>query len=211
MLNQRPRQQGFTLIELLISVTILAGLMALAAPSFSTWLTNVRIRGTAESIMSGLNYAKSEAASRNTTVRFQLTTSLGANCQLSTSGVNWVVDVFDSSAASDSVVNACNTTPVTTGGPYTTFPAILQTRPSTDGSGTSSVTASVSNVIFNGIGRITPTPTANITIDVGNSSSTDSCASTGGNLACMRIVVTPTGQIQMCNPKIAAGSPLACP
>jgi len=206
LIGSASRQHGVTLIELLVTLTIAAGLMALAAPAFSTWMTNVRIRTTAESILSGINYAKSEAAGRNATVRFQLTSTLGADCALSTSASNWVVDlVVDLKDDADSPATACNSGPSDT-----VQPAILQKRSSNDGSGNTTVQASASSVVFTGLGRITPAPTSSLTINITNSN-VGTCAADGGKLTCLRIVISPDGQTRMCNPNFPPSDPQACP
>lgn len=63
---------GFSLIELMIAVSILAILLAIAAPSYRAWIQNGRIRNVAESIQNGLQLAKAEAVKRNTNIIFQL-------------------------------------------------------------------------------------------------------------------------------------------
>lgn len=68
----RSAQNGFTLVELMIGVVILAILASVAMPSFSTWLNNMQIRNAAESILNGLQRARSEAVGRNTDVEFVL-------------------------------------------------------------------------------------------------------------------------------------------
>ncbi|MDC8771585.1 GspH/FimT family pseudopilin [Roseateles albus] len=205
MLNMKHQFRGMTLIELMVTLTIAAVLMAVGAPAFSTWLQNTRIRTTAESIVSGLQYAKSEATTRNTTVRFQLTSSVDATCVLSLNGTSWVVDLADAGAANDSVEGSCNSAPSDT-----VQPAILQTRAGRDGSGNTTVTASASNVIFNGLGRLAPAPAAAITINVNNTNSDDDCAAGGGNLTCLRVLISPAGQVRMCNPRYPVGDPQAC-
>lgn len=40
MLNRR--QQGVTLIELLIGIVILAGMLAMAVPAFSSWIRDTQ-------------------------------------------------------------------------------------------------------------------------------------------------------------------------
>lgn len=72
MLKNSKRQQGFTLIEVMIGVVILAIVIALGVPSYSTWIQNTKIRNAAESISNGLQLARSEAVARNTAVRFSL-------------------------------------------------------------------------------------------------------------------------------------------
>lgn len=68
------KQSGFTLIELLIGIFIIGILMAIAAPSFRTWLLNTQIRNAAESITNGLQRARAEAVVRNADVEFVLDT-----------------------------------------------------------------------------------------------------------------------------------------
>ncbi|WP_240515535.1 GspH/FimT family pseudopilin [Acidovorax kalamii] len=55
------RLQGFTAIELLVTMTIIAVLAALAAPSFTPIIERWRVRDATESITSGLYFARSEA------------------------------------------------------------------------------------------------------------------------------------------------------
>ena len=76
------RHSGFTLIELMIGITLLGLLLVLAAPTYSQWMVNSRIRNAAESIQNGLRLARNEAVQRDTTVRFELTSSSGADWQI---------------------------------------------------------------------------------------------------------------------------------
>ncbi|PZP35717.1 MAG: hypothetical protein DI603_02810 [Roseateles depolymerans] len=203
---KRLGQRGVGLIELMVALVIAGILMAVAAPSFSNWIAGTRIRSTAEALIAGLQYAKSEATGRNTQVRFQLTTSLDASCELSTSGRNWVVDVVDTDPDTDSVAHQCNATP-----DGSTAPSILQVR-SENESGNVQVSADSDQVIFNGFGRQSPiapaTTTSAITFDIVPASGV--CAANGGPITCLRIIVAPAGQIRMCNPAIASGDPQAC-
>ncbi|HJV27137.1 MAG TPA: GspH/FimT family pseudopilin [Aromatoleum sp.] len=70
----RTRAAGFTLIEALVTISILAIITAIAAPSFEGAFANFRIRTSAEAIMSGLQLARIEALRRNQPVSFTLTT-----------------------------------------------------------------------------------------------------------------------------------------
>lgn len=76
------RQNGFTLVELMIGITLLGLLIVMAGPSFSQWMVNTRIRNAAESIQNGLRLARNEAVQRDTMVRFELTSSTGADWQI---------------------------------------------------------------------------------------------------------------------------------
>lgn len=63
---------GFSLVELMVAVAIITLLAAVAAPSYQAWIENSRIRTAAESILNGLQKARSEALLRNTRVQFIL-------------------------------------------------------------------------------------------------------------------------------------------
>lgn len=202
MKSQNSR--GVTLVEVIVVMAIIAMLVMVGAPSFSTWFSNSRIRTTAESMLAGLQLAKSEAVARNTRVRFQLTSTLDNACVLSVTGANWVVNV-DPNADPDAVVGLCANAPDDAVAPF-----ILQARPAAAGSGSTQVVASASTVVFNGVGRQpAPVPAGNLTIDINNPAG-GTCLDAGGELTCLRIVVSPLGQIRMCNPNFPAGDPQGC-
>jgi type IV fimbrial biogenesis protein FimT len=79
---QRQRIDGFTLIELMVVLSIIAIMAALAGPTISQQLANFRVRSAADSIVTGLNTARAEAARRNSAV----------SLTLNTSGEGWAVD-----------------------------------------------------------------------------------------------------------------------
>lgn len=87
------RRQGFTLIELIIGIAILSIVIAMGVPSYSAWIQNAKLRNAAESILNGLQLARSEAVARNQTVRF----ALGA-------GSSWNVCLPDPDPDGDCVV-----------------------------------------------------------------------------------------------------------
>lgn len=72
VLNFRFPQKGVTLIELMIAIVIMAILLAIALPSFKTWMLNTQIRTATESIQNGLQLARAEAVRRNERVKFVL-------------------------------------------------------------------------------------------------------------------------------------------
>ena len=67
---------GFTLVELIVAVAITAILATLAVPSFSSLFAKKRVEGLIAELATDLQYARSEAITRNTMV--QLT--MGTNC-----------------------------------------------------------------------------------------------------------------------------------
>ena len=77
MLVSTGHTRGFSLIELMIGLAIAATLLVLAAPNFATWSADGQIRAAAESIVSGMRYAQTEAIRRNDQVEFVLDPTVG--------------------------------------------------------------------------------------------------------------------------------------
>jgi type IV fimbrial biogenesis protein FimT len=59
---------GFTLVELLATMAVLSIVMAISAPSLSSFAANQRLRGTSTDLVTTLVTARSEAIKRNTLV-----------------------------------------------------------------------------------------------------------------------------------------------
>lgn len=125
-MNPGRRQRGFNIIEIAVALVIIAMVTTLGMPVYSTWLQNSQLRASAESIMAGLNHARSEAVRGNNAagVQFSLTTGNAWNVtQLSDStvlqqggGVDLAKNaVVTSSGATDIVFNPLGqTTPAVT-------------------------------------------------------------------------------------------------
>lgn len=81
--GRRP-SLGLTLIELLVVVALLGIIASLAAPSFTDYIGRKRVEGFASELASDLQYARSEAVSRNTAVRVVFTSATAYTIQVET-------------------------------------------------------------------------------------------------------------------------------
>lgn len=88
----------------MVTISIMALLMAAVVPSMTEWIANMRLRGTAEVAMIGLQKARAEAVKSNQTVTFWLVSpansaTLDNTCILSSSSPAWVIGLDDPTGA----------------------------------------------------------------------------------------------------------------
>lgn len=186
MLNRRSRHTGVSLIEVLVSMVIFSILLAAAMPSFSQFIQNRKVRSGTDAILQGLNLAKAEAVRRNTSVQVAISADTG-----------WVVGCVTAVEADNNGDGLPDCT------------ANIQTRPG--GEGSAGVQSTAVTLAFNAYGKV-PALTANSTINVDNPTA-GTCEASGGSLRCLRVVVSPAGQIRTCDPQLTttnASSPQAC-
>ena len=195
----QPRMRGFSLVELLIVVAVLGLVLMLGLPNISAWLQNTQIRNSAEAAISGLQLARAEALRRNRLVRFSLVDTLDAGCNLATAGPNWIVSLADPSAN-------CGVAPSDTVDPF-----IVQKRSSQEGSPNVAMLASVDTVTFNGLGSASSLlPTNPLVIDFSNPGG-GACQAAAGPMRCLRVVVSASGSVKMCDPAVGdLTDPRAC-
>lgn len=190
-------QHGVSLIEVMIGVVIVAILLAAGVPSFSTFIQNSHIRNAAEAIQNGLNLARAEAVRRNTNVQF----TLGAD-------FSWTV--------------GCEATDDADAGSADDCPASIYTRSAAEGSAKASVATSelvastkaivatpVNKLAFNGVGKEHTLPAADIAVfDISNPGGGRCVKADGsGKMRCLRVIVTPGGQVRMCDPVLTTTKP----
>ena len=89
--QHRSRETGFTLLELLVTFTVAAILIAIAIPSLTVFVQNSREDSQADSLLSSLAYARSEAVKRDANVVI-CSSSDGATCNGSSAwSTGWIV------------------------------------------------------------------------------------------------------------------------
>jgi type IV fimbrial biogenesis protein FimT len=197
------RSRGVTLIELLVGISIMTLLLVMAAPGLGEWLANARVRSTADALAASLQQAKGEAVARNVRVRFQLTSTLGADCALNSTGPHWVLNL-DPAADAAAVSGRCNAALSDTDAPR-----LLARHHGREGGSGTAIVGSASTLVFNGLGRVTPLPAGDITFDVRGPDENE-CVANGGTRSCMRVLVSAMGQVRVCNPAVATPHPGAC-
>lgn len=195
-------QSGFTLVELLIGIVLMGILFAYGVPSFKDWIQNTQIRNGAEAIQNGLQLARATAVKRNTLV--QLVGNNNGNSSWTISCATPIADL-DGDGTAD-----CPGTG--------TFPDNIQAYTSAEGAKNALVAgvnvpivAAQPTIVFNGLGRVTPVPAADISINITNNTG-GNCVAAGGSMRCLRVVVSTGGQIRMCDPAVAlsAQTPQGC-
>jgi len=76
----RPGVQGFTLVELLVAVAVLGVIMAVAAPSFKSLIEVQRLRSINSQLITDLQFARNEAATRGTPMRVVFDNNASVTC-----------------------------------------------------------------------------------------------------------------------------------
>lgn len=201
----RRSQHGFNLIEVMVTLTVLAVLVSLGAPSFSDWLNTQRIRAAAEAIVNGMQIARGEAIKQNLPVVLGLEPGLGtgwtvcpatvAPCDSTTPAPPANNSYIQQKAAQETTSNAFLTAS-STPSPQPPVPATL--------------------VTFSPLGAASPqnldgsAPIVQVDVYYNDPAL---CTANGGTTRCMRVVVSAGGTIRMCDPtpSVVAPDPRACP
>jgi type IV fimbrial biogenesis protein FimT len=174
------RNAGFSLIELMIVLVIVAIGLLVGLPSYANWVANSRIRNAAESIQNGLQFARSEAVSRNARISFVLTADSG-----------WTVGCVAVTANCPAIIQSRAASEGSTGVSVTVT-----------GSGTANT------LFFNSFGASVTAAgaagPARVDVDV---DSTTLAAADSRNL---RISVFSGGAVRMCDPNLGGTDPRRC-
>jgi type IV fimbrial biogenesis protein FimT len=193
--------KGFTLIEAVVTVSVMALLMALMAPSMAEWIRSTHVRNLSESLQDGLQKARMEALKRNKVVTFWLVTSnssglLDDTCALATNSGSWVISLEDPSSL-------CSHAPSATAAPQ-----IVEAYGAGNNAASISVQAlasdystAASSVSFNGFGQTVPSATSLAFIKVTHTQS---------GARRLRVSISPAGAVRMCDTDVPAGATTAC-
>lgn len=99
----RQGQGGFTLIELMVTIAVLAIVVTIAAPSFTTMINGNRSVALGEELATAFNYARSEAVKRGGRISI-CASSDGASCTAANTWTQgWIV--FTDTATSDNAAS----------------------------------------------------------------------------------------------------------
>jgi type IV fimbrial biogenesis protein FimT len=187
---------GFTIVELMVTITLLAILLAMAMPSFTTWVRNAQVRTISDALQNGLRLAQAEAVRRHRQVVFFRTDQTA--CDTSTS------------AASNGAFWAVRTLPLVAGD------AVEAVQCGVLSDVAAGVTiAGPAAVCFNSGGR----QVANADPDIGGTAcaldvsgtSTFDLSSTNADRP-LRVLVALGGSVRMCDPaKALSSAPDGCP
>ncbi|MFG5777064.1 GspH/FimT family pseudopilin [Comamonas sp. J-3] len=197
--------RGMTLVELMIGVVIVASVLALGMPSMALWMKNSRIRSAAEVMQNSLQTARAEAVRRNEVVRVQLVDTIGNDCNLNANGRFWVTNL----GAGNNAAASCGQATGDNQDAKILQKGALSTATNV------SVTASQTVYAFNGLGQqaATTNPTINppnaLTVEF--TAAEGSCIKDGGDVRCLNVIVSPAGQVRMCDSAISTrGDALTC-
>lgn len=68
--TRAPKAEGFTIIEIMVGVVVLGIVLSVAVPNFTRFIQTNNLIAEANSMLSGLNLARSEAIKQNTSTLF---------------------------------------------------------------------------------------------------------------------------------------------
>ena len=180
-MNAARAHRGFSVIELMVTVALVALLMVIGMPMYGTWLQNSQLRASAESIMAGLQFARSEAVRRNDTQGVQL--ALAGNAW-SVYAVADTATILRQGGGADLAANAV-VTPNPADKTNVTFTSLGLTQD--------------------------PVTKLAITVDIDVTHASRQCIADGGDMRCLRVQVRSGGLVRVCDPSVAtAGDPRQC-
>jgi type IV fimbrial biogenesis protein FimT len=111
-MNDISAQRGFSLIELLVTITLLAILLAMALPAFSSSRLNTVLRTSSNNLLASAHLARGEAIKRNSPVTLCVSAD-GVACGTGDWSQGWIVisgaDVIQREAAISNIFHISST------------------------------------------------------------------------------------------------------
>jgi type IV fimbrial biogenesis protein FimT len=194
MLGTTARQDGVTLIELMIGLALVGLLTLMAVPAFQTFMRNAELRNTADTIVNGIQTARTEAIRRN----MQVQIVFGP-------GTGWSIEIPSTSEVLEAHPDA-----VGTGTATVVFNDSDNDWTSDD--------VDANKISFNGMGwRVNNADSSPLInrIDVHNAAAGKCQHDEAGLLRCLRVLMAAGGGSRMCDPAVDsskfASDPRACP
>ena len=207
--SHRSGQRGFTLIELMVAITLFGLLVALGFPTFSTWISNARVRSVAEALQNGIRTGQAEALRRNRQVVLfftngnpaqGVTPSTTSTATAVANGKNWGLQTATGPWGSAEYI---------TGGSLAEVSSLVSIAGAPSAICFSSNGRLVANASTTGVtGAACALPTGTPPVATFNVSQ-----STGSDRP-LRVTVALGGQVRMCDPNrpaLSASSPDGCP
>lgn len=127
------RSAGFTLIELLVVIAIVVILTTIGIPSFNATITSTRMAGEINTLLSALNFARSEASKRGQQVSIcpisgtacATSTNWTAGWQVLQPDTNTQLSIAPGVSHGDTLTSTLSTYPIFTSMGYTFFGGTL--------------------------------------------------------------------------------------
>jgi type IV fimbrial biogenesis protein FimT len=200
---RRERARGFTLVELVVTIALISLMLGMAAPKFSVWVRNARVRTAADSLSNGIRLAQAEAVRRNRQVVFFFTDTASCTTSLAATGSGSFWAVRTVALTSGDTVEA------------------VQCGLLADAS-SAVIVSGATAVCFNSMGRQTANAAPGLgsgvacTLD-GTGTSTFNVSTAGtavvGSDRPMRVLVALSGQVRQCDPArtLSSTAPDGCP
>ena len=181
--------RGFSLVEVVVTMAIAAILLSLGLPAWQTYLNNSRLRTTAQSFLTGIQAARTEAVRRNSNIDFALTdaANLDETSAAVAGGRGWVIRTADG----------------------VTF---IEGKSFEEGAGNNGVvvnSGATSVITFTGLG--TTTLAADFRLSFSNPNGGNCVGGTpAGPMRCLDIAIMRGGQSKLCDPTVAADDTRSC-
>ncbi len=193
----KRRRSGFSLIELLVSVSVVGIVLAVAMPSFTSWIRNARARTVADALQTGLRLAQAEAQRRTHSVVFFLTNTKTCTTASTAAagGGYWQIRVVPNALLTGDAADA------------------VQCGVLTDVSADVALTSSATALCFGGDGRQTTlTNPATVGVDCTAAAALYDITPSGSSAdkRPLRVTVSLAGSIRLCDPGKSGSAPDGC-